>query len=163
MIIDGKIPGRFVWGDDICVAFATIEPAAPGHVLIVPRMEVDKYSDLPANVFAHMAEVSQIIGRAQEKAFHVPRAIISILGFDVPHTHIHVIPARPETVKVLGNEKPAQPAELDCAMHKLRSAVREMGYADFVPEKMDSPKTKSAGKGETEKPDAGCSQSEKAR
>ena len=71
--------------------------------------------------------------------------------------------ARPETVKVLGNEKPARPAELDCAMHKLRSAVREMGYADFVPEKMDSPKTKSAGKGETEKPDAGCSQSEKAR
>lgn len=133
MIIAGEILGRFVWEEPDCVAFATIEPVEPGHVLIVPRTEVDKYSDLDPQIFARMANVAQIIGRAQEKAFAVPRAIISILGFDVPHTHIHVIPAQPETVAKIGHEQPATDAELDAAMEKLRAALRELGYGEYVP------------------------------
>lgn len=138
MIIAGEIPGRFVWEDDLCVAFATIEPVEPGHVLVVPRVEVDKYSDLDPEIFAHLANVAQILGRAQEKAFSVPRAIISILGFDVPHTHIHVIPATPETVAKMGHEQAATDAELDAAMSKLRSALCELGYREHVPAKMGS-------------------------
>ncbi|WP_297566680.1 HIT family protein, partial [uncultured Arcanobacterium sp.] len=63
-IICGKFPGRFVWEDDICVAFATIEPVTPGHVLVVPRQAIDKYSDVAPEDFAHLAKVAQIIGRA---------------------------------------------------------------------------------------------------
>ncbi|XCB30243.1 HIT family protein [Arcanobacterium hippocoleae] len=135
-IIAGEVPGRFVWEDEVCAAFATIEPAEPGHVLVVPRKEVDKYSDLDPQTFAHLANVSQIIGRAQENAFGVPRAIISILGFDVPHTHIHVIPATAETVAKLGKEQIAAGAALDAAMEKLRTALCKLGYESNVPVSM---------------------------
>ena len=54
-IIAGEIPGRFVWADEVCVAFATIEPHTDGHVLVVPRAEVDSYVDAPDDVVAHLA------------------------------------------------------------------------------------------------------------
>ena len=56
-IIDGEIPGRFVWKDDHCVAFLTIEPMRPGHTLVVPRKEVDHWIDLDAQLCAHIFEV----------------------------------------------------------------------------------------------------------
>ena len=93
-IIAGELPGRFVWADDVCVAFATIEPVQTGHILIVPREETDKYIDVDPNVFSRMAHVAQIIGKAQMRAFNITRPVMSILGFDVPHCHIHVMPAK---------------------------------------------------------------------
>ncbi|NIR38883.1 MAG: HIT family protein, partial [Actinobacteria bacterium] len=48
-IIDGEIPGRFVWRDDVCVAFLDVRPLAPGHALVVPRAEVDQWTDLPSD------------------------------------------------------------------------------------------------------------------
>ncbi|MFC5370271.1 HIT family protein [Arcanobacterium bovis] len=137
-IIDGELPGRFVFADDVCVAFATIEPVAPGHVLIVPRQEVDKFSDVDPEIFARMANVAQIIGRAQERAFHTERAVVSILGFDVPHTHIHVVPANSHTPGELGKAQAAPAEELDEAMTKLRVALGELGYGEFVPAQMNS-------------------------
>ena len=64
-IIDGEIPGRFVWKDDHCVAFLTIEPMRPGHTLVVPRKEVDHWIDLDSELSAHIFEVARVIGRAQ--------------------------------------------------------------------------------------------------
>ncbi|MCI7550875.1 MAG: HIT family protein [Actinomycetaceae bacterium] len=139
-IITGSLPGRFVWADDVCVAFATIEPAQPGHVLVVPREETDVYYDVPPHVFARMANVAQIIGKAQVKAFHTPRAVLSILGFDVPHTHIHVIPAPDqESVRTVG-AKAASDSELDSAMSALRQALIDLGYGENVPPDMSSPR-----------------------
>lgn len=132
-IIDGELPGNFVWADELCVAFATIEPVEPGHVLIVPREAIDKYSDLEPDLFAHIAKVAQIIGKAQERAFNVPRAILSVLGFDVPHMHMHVIPAVEGTSKKFPAVKMVDAAELAEPMQKLRAALRETGYAEFVP------------------------------
>ncbi|MFY9263598.1 MAG: HIT family protein [Actinomycetaceae bacterium] len=136
-IINGEIPGRFVWADQSVVVMATIEPTRPGHVMVIPRAQVNKYSDVDPEVFAHAMKVSQIIGRAQELAFDVPRAIVSILGFEVPHTHIHVIPAESEDAAKFSNAKLAPGAELDEAMEKLRAALVESGYGEFVPAHMD--------------------------
>ncbi|WP_124053802.1 HIT family protein [Arcanobacterium ihumii] len=137
-IIDGDLPGKFVFADDVCVAFATIEPVVPGHVLVVPRQEVDKFTDVDPEIFARMANVAQIIGRAQERAFHTERTIVSILGFDVPHTHIHVVPANAHEHGELGKAKPASSEELDKAMTKLRAALVELGFGKFVPEELGS-------------------------
>ena len=73
-IIAGEIPGRFVWADEVCVAFATIEPHTDGHVLVVPRLEVDSYVDAPDDVVAHLAVVAKRIGAAQVRVFEAPRA-----------------------------------------------------------------------------------------
>ena len=61
-IIEGEIPGRFVWRDDRCVAFLTIAPLRPGHTLVVPRHEIDEWTDAPGDLLTHLMMVAQHIG-----------------------------------------------------------------------------------------------------
>ena len=91
-IINGELPGRFVYRDDLVVAFLTIEPLRYGHVLVVPVEEVDRWTDLSPTVWGQLNEVAQNVGRAVREAFDAARAGYIIAGFDVPHTHIHVFP-----------------------------------------------------------------------
>ena len=91
-IIDGEIPGTFVWRDDRAVAFMSINPLRPGHVLVVPREEVDHWLDCPADLREHLLEVSATIGRAIAKV-HAPEKVgLMIAGLEVPHLHIHLVP-----------------------------------------------------------------------
>jgi histidine triad (HIT) family protein len=91
-IIDGEIPGTFVHRDERCVAFMSINPLAPGHVLVVPREEVDPWTDAPPDLTAHLFAVTRRIAKAQERAFPCERIGVIIAGYEVPHTHVHVIP-----------------------------------------------------------------------
>lgn len=131
-IIAGEIPGQFVWADDVCVVMATIEPVRPGHVMVVPRAEVARFNEVDAGDFGHMMRVAQIVASAQEKAFGVPRAVVAILGFEVPHTHVHVIPAESEEAARFSDAVAAPAEEIAAAMDKLRAALIETGYADQV-------------------------------
>ena len=91
-IIEGDLPGTFVWRDDRCVAFLSINPLAPGHTLVVPIDEVDHWVDLSRELSAHLFTVAHTIARAQQQAFSPARVGLIIAGYEVPHTHIHVIP-----------------------------------------------------------------------
>ncbi|MFP7696811.1 HIT family protein [Trueperella sp. LYQ143] len=133
-IIAGQIPGTFVWADEVCVAMATICPSRPGHVMVIPRAEVAKFTDVHPDTFAHVMKVAQIIGHAQEQAFGVPRSILAILGFEVPHTHIHVVPADSEEAANFHDIPQASGAEIDAAMEKLRAALSDLGHSDHIPE-----------------------------
>lgn len=92
MIIDGDLPGTFVWRDDLCVAFLSINPLSPGHTLVVPREEVDHWIDVSPELNAHLFAVAHEIGRAQQRAFGCERVGVIVAGYDVPHTHVHVFP-----------------------------------------------------------------------
>ncbi len=137
-IISGEWPGRFVWADQVCVAFATIEPTAPGHVLVVPREPYPKWTDTPHDVASHLMGVAHIIGQAQEDAFRVPRAGLVIAGFEVPHTHLHVIPLRSEADILFTQATQASAEELDDAMHRLRDTLIARGHGAQVPHSMNS-------------------------
>ena len=91
-IIDGEIPATFVHRDEHCVAFMSINPLAAGHVLVVPIEEVDHWVDAPAELTAHLFDVTRRIGRAQRRVFDCDRVGVIIAGYEVPHTHIHVVP-----------------------------------------------------------------------
>ncbi|HWL44197.1 MAG TPA: HIT family protein [Ilumatobacter sp.] len=91
-IIEGDIPGTFVWRDDRCVAFLSINPMAPGHTLVVPIDEVDHWVDLSPDLSAHLFDVARTIAIAQQQAFSPARVGLIIAGYEVPHTHIHVVP-----------------------------------------------------------------------
>lgn len=91
-IINGDIPGTFVYRDEACVAFMSINPMADGHVLVVPRDEVDHWVDLSPYLSSHLFEVSHRISRALQKAFPCERIGLIIAGYEVPHCHIHLIP-----------------------------------------------------------------------
>ena len=92
-IITGELPGTFVFQDEHCVAFMTINPISRGHLLVVPRLEVDQCTDLPDDVSQHCFSVSKLIASAQKQALGCTRVALIIAGFEVPHCHIHVIPA----------------------------------------------------------------------
>lgn len=131
-IIDGEIPGTFVWRDDRCVVFLSIGPIRTGHALVVPRAEVDHWIDLePADV-AHLMTVSQIIGQAQMAAYRPERIGVIIAGMEVPHTHVHVIPITTEADLDFARAGSATPADLAAAAEPLRAALRDLGRPEVV-------------------------------
>lgn len=138
-IIDGELPGRFVWSDPVAVAFATIAPISAGHVLVVPRAEVASFTEADDELLAHLMSVAATVGRAQEVAFGAPRAALLVAGFEVPHLHVHVLPAWGEAELSFANARPGTPgAELDEAMERLRDALREAGSSEHVPASLGS-------------------------
>jgi len=91
LIINGDLPGHFLWSDDVCVSFLSINPITDGHALVVPRAEVDQWTDVPAADAAHLMEVSHHVGNAIKSVFAPQRVGLMIAGFEVPHTHVHVL------------------------------------------------------------------------
>ena len=125
-IIEGDLPGRFVYRDDNVVAFLSIEPVEYGHVLVVPVQEVDKWTDLDPVIWTQMNEVAQQIGRAIIDVFGSQRAGYLIAGFEVAHLHIHLFPANDMSGYNLEKAMPADstdPAKMDAAAAKLREAL----------------------------------------
>lgn len=122
-IIAGEIPGRFVYQDDKAVAILTIKPIKPGHTLVIPRQEVDHWIDLPPDLAAHLTAVSQKLGRAIQKAFNPVKVGVAVVGLEVRHTHIHLVPIWEAGDLDFANQKDATPAELDQAAEKIRAAL----------------------------------------
>ena len=139
-IINGEFPGLFAWADVSCVAFATIAPISDGHLLVVPRVEMASFTQADDDLLAHLMHVSAIIGRAQEQAFKAPRAALMIAGFEVPHLHLHVIPAWSEADLSFANaRKGATAEELAATTERIRAALRAQGNGVNVPESITSP------------------------
>lgn len=126
MIINGDLPGRFVYEDDEVVAFLTIEPMTQGHTLVVPRAEVDNWQDVEPALFDKVMDVAQRIGRAVCSAFGTERAGLIIAGLEVPHLHVHVFPARNLTDFGFAHVDRNPSAEsLDEAQARIKSALAQ--------------------------------------
>jgi histidine triad (HIT) family protein len=108
-IINGEIPGRFVWRDDQCVAFLSIQPLRPGHVLVVPRREVDHWIDLEPQLAQHVFAVAQSLAKALQNGFDAIRDL--------------------DFAKQDPNPKPA---DLDQAAETIRTALRHLGFAQVA-------------------------------
>ncbi len=131
-IIQGELPGRFVWRDEKCVAFLSIHPLRPGHTLVVPIEEVEHWLEADAELLAHLIKVAQIIGKAQEKVFQPVRVGLMIAGLEVPHLHLHVVPITSEGDLDFKNaDIHATSEDLDAAAEHLRSALAEMELGTF--------------------------------
>ncbi|RRN44513.1 HIT family protein [Lautropia dentalis] len=134
-IINGEIPGRFVWRDSECVAFMDIQPISRGHLLVVPRQETDRWHDLPPQTAAHLFAVAHKIAAALDQLSERSRVGLMIAGFDVPHTHIHLMPADSMAQFDPKNaDKNARPEDLDAMARKIRDALRALGHGANVPE-----------------------------
>lgn len=136
-IIKGQVPGRFVWADRACVAFATIEPQTAGHVLVVPREQVESYVDADEALVAHLSVVARRIAATQMRVFEAVRPGVYVLGFDVPHLHLHVLPLHEVGDINPAAGRPVPDHELDEAMGRLRAGLREDGWGEFVPAEAD--------------------------
>jgi histidine triad (HIT) family protein len=128
-IIDGEIPGTFVWRDEHAVAFMSINPLARGHVLVVPIAEVDHWLDASPELTAHLFDVARTIGLAQRAAFGVERIGLIIAGYEVPHTHVHVIPTTSMADLSFANAASGvDRADLDAAAEAIRAELRSAGH-----------------------------------
>lgn len=129
-ILNGEIPGRFVWKDDDCFAILTINPIRPGHVLVISRREIDHWLDVPAELSRHLFDVAQTIGKAQMAAFRPAKIGLSIVGLEVRHVHLHVIPIDgAQDMDFARAEKSPDPKALDAAASRLCAALRAAGCA----------------------------------
>jgi histidine triad (HIT) family protein len=127
-ILNGELPGRFVWKDEQCFAILTINPIRPGHALVIPRREIDHWLDVPGELSRHLFDVAQTIGKAQMQAFRPAKVGLSIVGLEVRHAHLHVIPIDSIEDMDFGRaEKSPSPAALDDAANRLREALRKLG------------------------------------
>ncbi len=130
-IIEGELPGRFVWRDEQAVAFLTIEPLRPGHTLVVPVQEIDHWLDLDRALAEHLMGVAQAVGTAIQQAFQPTRVGLMIAGLEVPHVHLHVSP-----IDELGDldfarcDRNPKPEDLDEAAERIRGALRTLGHSE---------------------------------
>lgn len=91
-IISGEIPCYKIYEDDKVIAFLDIEPVQGGHTLVVPKKEVDHWIDVPEADYLHLQKVAQKIGQALQKATNCRKVFQTVIGLEVPHFHLHLIP-----------------------------------------------------------------------
>ena len=128
-IIEGEIPGRIVWRDDRSVAMVDIRPLSEGHTLVIPIAEVDHWVDLDAELATHLMGVAREVGRAQVEVFAPARVGLMIAGFEVPHTHLHVVPmSSMRNLDFSTADTDPDPGSLDSVADRLRSALRSLGH-----------------------------------
>lgn len=132
-IISGEFPGHFVWQDELAVAIMTIAPLRPGHVLVIPRQEIDHFDDLPPALAGHLMQVSQRIAGALKVVFPCARIGLLIAGLEVPHTHLHVLPIDSMNDIEFSRARPAEADVLAAEADKIRVALRQRGdqYSDW--------------------------------
>lgn len=127
-IIDGELPGHFVWKDERAVAFLSIAPLKPGHTLVVPREEVDHWLDLEPETMKHLTGVAQQIGRAIQAVYRPEKVGTLILGLEVAHVHVHVTPIwTPTDLDFANADSNAKPEQIAGAAEKIRVELRRQG------------------------------------
>jgi diadenosine tetraphosphate (Ap4A) HIT family hydrolase len=129
-IINGEIPGTFVFRDDICVAFLSINPIAPGHLLVVPLEEVDEWTDLSPHVIQHLTSIAHKLAQALKTSHPCLRVGLIIAGYEINHCHIHVIPT--QSMPDLDFKNAASSVdrdELETSATSIRQAMSTVGLA----------------------------------
>ena len=92
-IINGEIPSHKIYEDDMTFAFLDIHPAQPGHMLVVPKTQIDRLEDLGDKEYDALMETVKMLMQHVVKIFGADyRACLKLEGFDVPHAHVHIIP-----------------------------------------------------------------------
>lgn len=91
-IIAGEIPSFKIAENEKCFAFLDIFPLVKGHTLVIPKLEIDNLFDLPKDYLSEILLFAQPIAKAIEKSFPCNRCGISVVGLEVPHAHVHLIP-----------------------------------------------------------------------
>ena len=119
-IIAGEIPAYKIAEDDLFFAFLDIFPLREGHTLVVPKIEVDNLFDLPDVYMAHMLLFARPIAHAIEKAYPCNRCGLSVIGLEVPHAHLHLVPIdRADDLNFTRAKLKMTPEQLKAAQEKI--------------------------------------------
>ena len=124
-IIDGEIPCHAVYEDESTFAFLDINPARPGHTLVVPRSEVPYLFDLEPQDYESLWQAVKVVASALKTTTKCERVFVVVYGADVPHAHVHLIPLERGASIPFPEPMPASPEELAAMAERIRA-----GFAD---------------------------------
>ena len=127
-ILAGELPGHFVWKDEVCFAIMTIQPIRGGHVIVIPNAEVNHWDDVPPSTAAYLMQVSQTIAKAIKANVVCKRVGVMVVGLEVPHTHIHLIPIDSMADLDFKHAKPLPQDELAAMAATLRATLAAAGH-----------------------------------
>ena len=134
-IIEGEIPGRFVWRDPEVVAFLPIALLAPGHTLVVPIEPIDHWIDLDADLNARLWTVAHTIAGVLDTIYRPTKVGVMVVGEEVPHAHLHLVPFTDLAQMSFANQDTNPSADaLDRQAADLRAALTAAGHGAQVPE-----------------------------
>ncbi len=129
-ILSREIPGHFVWEDAQCFSIMTIQPIREGHLMVIPKLEVNHWDDVPAETAAHLMQVAQKIAKAMKAVIPCKRIGVSIIGLEVPHTHIHLMPIDKMGDMDFSQAGPLSDKKLAATAKMIRKALQARGFAE---------------------------------
>lgn len=127
-IVAGEIPAYKVAESDDFLAFLDINPLAEGHVLVIPKKEVDYLFDLDDETYTALQLFAKIIAVAIRRAIPCLKVGVAVIGLEVPHAHIHLVPLNSISGLNFSNPKLSFTAEqFEATVHKIKEAIK-VGY-----------------------------------
>jgi len=123
-IINRKIPSNIVFENEDYIAFMDIMPIQKGHVLVVPKLEVDNIFDLPLDIYNGLFSFARQVSFAMQKVIDCKRIGISVIGFEVSHAHIHLIPINSISDMNFKNKKTIKKDEIELIAYKISKEVK---------------------------------------
>jgi len=122
-IISGEIPSYKIDEDEHCYAFLDINPNAVGHTLCVPKQEVDNLFDIDQETYIHLMQFSKRIACALEQAVPCKRVAMAVVGLEVPHAHVHLIPIHQMSDISFQTKVKMQEEDFKSIANKIRSKI----------------------------------------
>lgn len=123
-IINGEIPSYKIAEEEEFFAFLDINPNARGHTLCVPKVEVDKLLDLDKDTYMGLMEFSRKVGKAIEEAIPCKRVGMTVIGLEVPHVHVHLIPLSSMRDATFQNKVSLSPEEFGATAALIRAKLK---------------------------------------
>ncbi|MCW5913514.1 MAG: HIT family protein [Chitinophagaceae bacterium] len=119
-IISGELPSYKIAENEKFFAFLDINPLVEGHTLVIPKQEIDKFFDMPDGLLSEILVFAKPIAAAIEKAFPCNRCAISVVGIEVPHAHMHMVPLNgPDDLNFTRKKLTPSPEQLKAAQEKI--------------------------------------------
>lgn len=122
-IINREIPAYIVAENEQCIAFLDVNPNAKGHTLCVPKQEVDKITDLDDATYLSLMEFSKKVAVAIEKAIDCKRVGFTVIGLEVPHVHVHLIPLNSMADATFGKKDSLSKDEFETVCNSIKAAL----------------------------------------
>lgn len=123
-IYNKNIPGEIVYDDKEVFAIMSIEPHNSGHVLVIPHEEIANWEDMSESLWAHTTRVAQDIAKVLKKLYGAPKIALSLVGFEIPHVHVHVFPIYKITDTDISSANKTTLDNLKPEADKIRSALK---------------------------------------
>jgi len=124
-IIKRELPAEIVWEDGDFIVIMDISPINPGHLLLIPKIEIDSIFDLPDTIFGRLWDIARWLQEPLRKATHSNRVAIAVEGFTIPHAHVHLVPVNGANELDPKRAKRANAGELNSVATRIRSLLLE--------------------------------------